>query len=162
MSAPEHDLPPSAFDLIPAEARTGQGLTAMQAKRKLLIFSLCLLLLVGLGWLDFKTGFELNLFIFYSLPVGIASWYLGLWPGVLMSVASALAWWLADRSAGQKYSSDFVLYWNSAIHIGCFLINAFSIAKTRETLDRQRELEATLREREAELARLRGDVQPPG
>ena len=70
-------------------------------------------------------------------------------------VASALIWWVADRSAGQKYSSDFVLYWNSAIHVGCFLINAFSIAKTRETIDRQRELEA-------ELARLRAaESKPP-
>ena len=128
----------------------------MRTSNRFLIFALCLLLLVGLGWLDFKTGFELNLFIFYSLPVGIAAWYLGLGPGVMMSAASALAWWLADRGAGQKYSSDFVLYWNSAIHVGCFLINALSIAKTREKVDRQEELEATLRERDAELARLRG------
>lgn len=129
----------------------------MRTSNRFLIFALCLLLLVGLGWLDFKTGFELNLFIFYSLPVGIAAWYLGLGSGVLMSAASALAWWLADRSAGQKYSSDFVLYWNSAIHVGCFLINAFSIAKTRQTVDRQRELEAALRGRDEELARLRGN-----
>lgn len=133
----------------------------MRPANRFLIFILCLLLLLGIGWLDFKTGFELNLFIFYSLPVGIAAWYLGLWPGVVISAASALTWWLADRSAGQKYSSDFVLYWNSAIHVGCFLINAFSIAKTRETIDRQRELEAKLREQDTELARLRGDALPP-
>lgn len=127
----------------------------MRLRDKTLIFCLCLVMLMVLGWLDYVTGYELNLFIFYSLPVGIAAWYLGRWPGVLMSVASALTWWAADRSAGQKYSSDFVLYWNSAIHVGCFLINAFSIAKTRETIDRQRELEA-------ELARLRAaESKPP-
>lgn len=131
----------------------------MWSRNRFLVFCLCLLMLAVLGWLDYVTGYELNLFIFYSLPVGIAAWYLGQWPGVAMSVASALTWWAADRSAGQKYSSDFVFYWNTAIHIGCFLINAFSIAKTRETLDRQRELEATLREREAELARLREPVR---
>ena len=127
----------------------------MRLRDKTLIFCLCLVMLMVLGWLDYVTGYELKLFIFYSLPVGIAAWYLGRWPGVLMSVASALTWWAADRSAGQKYSSDFVLYWNSAIHVGCFLINAFSIAKTRETIDRQRELEA-------ELARLRAaESKPP-
>ncbi len=123
----------------------------MSPTNKFLTLCLCLLMLVVLGWLDYRTGYELNLFIFYSLPVGIASWYLGLWPGVVMSVASALTWWAADRSAGQTYSSDFVFYWNTGIHIGCFLINAISIAKTRETVDRQRELEALLRQREAEL-----------
>jgi len=127
----------------------------MRLRDKTLVFCLCLVMLMVLGWLDYVTGYELNLFIFYSLPVGIAAWYLGRWPGVAMSVASALIWWVADRSAGQKYSSDFVLYWNSAIHVGCFLINAFSIAKTRETIDRQRELEA-------ELARLRAaEGKPP-
>lgn len=134
----------------------------MWPKRSFLIFCLCLLMLVVLGRLDYISGYELNLFIFYSLPVGIASWYLGRWAGVVMSVASALTWWAADRSAGQTYSSLFMLYWNTGIHIGCFLINAFSIAKTRETIDRQRELEAKLRDRDTELARLRGDVLPPG
>ena len=130
----------------------------MTKTNKFLTFCLCLLMLVGRGWVAYRTGYELNLFIFYSLPVGIASWYLGLWPGVVMSVASALTWWAADRNAGQTYSSDFVLYWNTGIHIGCFLINAISIAKTRETVDRHRELEALLRQREAELqaARERG------
>ncbi|MFM8471694.1 MAG: hypothetical protein ACKODH_17310 [Limisphaerales bacterium] len=124
----------------------------MRTRNLFLIFGLCLLMLLGLGWLDYVTGYELNLFVFYSLPVGIAAWYLGLWPGVAMSVASALTWWAADRSAGQTYSSNFVLYWNSAVHVGCFLINAFSIAKTRETIDRQRQLEA-------EVARLKGAAQ---
>ncbi len=112
-------------------------------------------MLAGLGWLDYVTGYELNLFIFYSLPVGIAAWYLGRWPGVAMSVASAVTWWMADRSAGQKYSSNFVLYWNSTIHVGCFVINAVSIAKTRETVDRMRGLEADLKRKDEELARLR-------
>lgn len=133
----------------------------MRLRQRLFVFCFCLLLLAGLGWLDYVTGYELNLFIFYSLPVGIAAWYLGLWPGIAVSVASAITWWAADRIAGQKYSSNFVLYWNSAIHVGCFLINAFSIAKTRETIVRQRELEATLRERDIELARLRGNALPP-
>ncbi len=137
----------------------------MQTRNRLFIFWLCLLLLAGLGWLDFVTGYELNLFIFYSLPVGIAAWYLGRWPGVAMSVASAVTWWMADRSAGQKYSSNFVLYWNSTIHAGCFVINAVSIAKTRETVDRMRGLEKALKEKDQELERLRqplpGSSEPP-
>ena len=137
-------------------------MNVMWSRNNFLTFCLCILLLLVLGWIDYVTGYELNLFIFYSLPVGIAAWYLGLWPGVVMSVASALTWWVADQRAGQTYSSHFVLYWNTTIHIGCFLINAFSIAKTRETIDRQRELEAVLRDRDAELARLRGDAPPPG
>mgnify|MGYP003342362063 CR=1 FL=1 len=53
----------------------------MRLRDKTLIFCLCLVMLMVLGWLDYVTGYELNLFIFYSLPVGIAAWYLGRWPG---------------------------------------------------------------------------------
>lgn len=134
----------------------------MTKTNKFLTFCLCLLMLVGLGWLDYRTGYELNLFIFYSLPVGIAAWHLGPWPGAVMSVASALTWWLADRSAGQTYSSDFVLYWNTAIHIGCFVINAISISKTREMVDRHHELEILLRQRDAELQAARAKSERPG
>jgi len=127
----------------------------MWSARKWLILGACLVMLAGLGWLDYLTGYEMGLFIFYSLPVGIATWYLGRWPGLAVSVASALTWWLADRTAGQVYSSTFLLYWNNLIHIGCFFINALTINKTRQLFDRQLVLETRLREQEADLARFR-------
>jgi hypothetical protein len=49
-----------------------------------------------LGWIDWATGHELNFFVFYFLPVGLAGWYLGLNASVFMAVTCALVWFGAD------------------------------------------------------------------
>ena len=47
-----------------------------------LILATCWVLLGVLGWLDFITGYELSFFVFYSVPVGVAAWYIGRWPAI--------------------------------------------------------------------------------
>ena len=89
----------------------------------------CAGLLLALGWLDYRTGYELGFFIFYSIPVSITAWYAGRFPAILMSLASALVWLIADSYTGQKYSSLFFVYWNIAVRGGSFVINAFTVFK---------------------------------
>ena len=96
-----------------------------------LVFCGCFALLLLLGWVDYITGYELGFFVFYSLPVGLAAWYLGRWPGILLSLAATVTWWLADAYAGAKYSSPFSFWWNSSIHFAAFVINAVTIAKIK-------------------------------
>jgi len=123
-------------------------------RKQWLVLVGCFALLAALGWLDYRTGYELGFFVFYSVPVGLAAWHLGLGPGVLMSIASAVTWWIADTYDGEKYSSPFYLYWNTAIHTACFVINAVTIAKIKQTLDRQRLLLDQLEDSQAEVRRL--------
>ncbi|MBC7368858.1 MAG: hypothetical protein H7343_18950 [Undibacterium sp.] len=104
--------------------------------------------LVGLallGWIDFFTGYELGFFVFYSVPVGLTSWYAGRWPGLVTALGASLTWWLADHFNGVNYSSRFYLYWNLSIHFLTFVINAVSLAKIRSELDERRALVAELR-----------------
>ena len=35
-----------------------------------------------LGAVDWKTGYELNFFVFYFLPIGLAAWHLGAVAGI--------------------------------------------------------------------------------
>lgn len=114
------------------------------------------MLLLLFGWLDYVTGYEFGVFIFYSVPVGIASWYAGRWEGVVISIASAATWFVADMFAGEKYSSAFLMYWNTAIHIGCFVINAITISKIKATIDSRRQLAKELSQARSELHQLRG------
>jgi hypothetical protein len=98
------------------------------------IFTGCFLFLVVLGWVDYLTGYELGFFVFYSVPVGLAAWHLGRWPGVAVALGATISWWLADAFAGVKYSSRFSFWWNSAVHFSAFVINAVTIAKIRSDL----------------------------
>lgn len=113
----------------------------------------CVLMLVVFGWIDYATGYEMGFFIFYSLPVGLAAWHLGRGPGVVIALASSLTWWSADRLAGQRYSSSLMLWWNSAVHFGSFIINAVTIAKIKASLDQRHQLERDLLATRRELTR---------
>jgi hypothetical protein len=108
------------------------------------IFAGCFLLLLLVGWLDYLTGYELGFFVFYSVPVGLAAWYVGRWPGTGMALMATAAWWLADALAGAKYSSHFSFWWNSTVHFAAFVINAVTIAKIKLDLNQRHELAARL------------------
>ncbi len=104
----------------------------------------CWLLLGGLGCLDDLTGYEMSFFVFYSVPVGVAAWWLGRWPAVGLALGATLTWLLADYLSGAKYSSPFYYYWNSTIHFLAFMVNAVTIAKIKTDLDQRHALAAEL------------------
>lgn len=116
----------------------------------------CLALLLALGWLDYLTGYELGFFIFYSIPVAITAWHVGRLPAILMSLASALVWLMADTYSGQKYSSLFYVYWNISVRCGSFVINAFTVSKIRQITDQHKQMAIDLAAVQAEAAKLRG------
>ena len=109
-----------------------------------LILATCWVLLGVLGWLDFITGYELSFFVFYSVPVGVAAWYVGRWPAIGVALGATVAWLLADYFGGQKYSARFYYYWNGTIHFLAFIINAVTIAKIKSDLDQRHALAAEL------------------
>ena len=112
--------------------------------RAVLIFCGCLLLLMLVGWVDYITGYELGFFVIYSVPIGLAAWYLGRWPGIGLALGATIAWWLADALAGAKYSSRFSFWWNSTVHFSAFVINAVTTAKIKLDLKQRNELAARL------------------
>jgi len=122
-------------------------------QRKGPMLACCLLLLLVFGCIDYFTGYEMGFFVFYALPVGLAAWHLGRGPGILIALASSLTWWCADRLAGQRYSSNFMLGWNSAVHFSSFIINAITIAKIKASLDQRHQLKKDLAQTQRELER---------
>jgi diguanylate cyclase (GGDEF)-like protein len=71
------------------------------SKAVLVVFGLALVVLAG--FLQYLGG-HLAFLVYYLLPVGLVAWFVGLWPGILVAVASGAtsgaAWWLAGKSAG--------------------------------------------------------------
>lgn len=119
--------------MTPASA--GPTPTAPSGSRRLSVTLLCLAALALLGWIDFRTGYELGFFVFYSAPVGLAAWYAGRWPAVIVALGASFTWWLADRLNGVRDSSGFYLSWNLSIHFAAFLINAITISRIKRDVD---------------------------
>ena len=116
----------------------------VRKNHRLPILSGCFVLLGVFGWLDYLTGYELGFFVFYSVPIGIAAWYVGRWPAVGVALGATVTWLLADYYGGVKYSAPWLYYWNGAIHFAAFNINAVTIAMIKSDLDKRHALAVEL------------------
>jgi signal transduction histidine kinase len=89
-------------------------------------------LLALLTWIDYASGYELGLFIFYFVPVSIGAWYAGRRSGLVFSAASAACWYLSDRLAGHPYSSAYFIYWETFMRLASFVTTALTMSAIRE------------------------------
>ena len=67
--------------------------------RKVLIV-LCLLLVGTIGYIDYLTGYERSLLLFYLLPISLAAWFGSLVFGCAIVIISVTVWVVANLAAG--------------------------------------------------------------
>jgi hypothetical protein len=97
-----------------------------------------------LGLADGMTGYELNFFVFYFVPVSVGAWFLGLGAAVTLAVLSALVWFGADVMSGHTPPSHIYAVWNTMVRLLSFLAIGWSVSKMRDALDRERDKAETL------------------
>lgn len=95
------------------------------------------LITAAVAAIDFVTGPDLNVSIFYLVPVIFATWFLSRRAGIVIAVLSVAAWASIDLMAGAHYASVLVPAWNSAVRLGSFLlvlelVHLMKEAKARE------------------------------
>jgi hypothetical protein len=81
--------------------------TAAQKTRS---FFLALVLLAIIAWLDFLTGYEVSLFLFYLIPIWWVTRSVNLAAGLFFCLLSAVILRLADYEAGHHISREWI-YW---------------------------------------------------
>ena len=117
--------------------------TFLSRQPKAVVLGLSLGSIGLLAWIDYVTGYEISFALFYLVPIGLVAWYIGPWPAVLVSVLSAASWLLANQLAGQTFSNPLIVYWNTGIRLGFFVITTLLLTALRRGLDLQRELART-------------------
>lgn len=108
----------------------------------------CLVFLAVVGIVDYLTGYLIRFSVFYLLPIGLATWYLGRGYGFALSLLSVVVWIIGDLAAGAQYSFSFIAIWNAAILLAFYLIVVWLLSNLRSL---QRELEDRVRARTAAL-----------
>jgi diguanylate cyclase (GGDEF)-like protein len=99
-----------------------------------------IVLIIGLGIIDFLTGYELSFSLFYLFPISLVTWYTGRRLGVVASIVSAITWLTADIASGHHYSNPGIYYWNSMIRFGFFIIVALLLSAHKTAHEREKEL----------------------
>ena len=98
-----------------------------------------LLLIVLVALIDVLTGPEISFAIFYVIPIVLVTWFTGRPLGVATSIASAIAWFIADTASGTTFSHPLIRYWNGSTRLAFFLMTTFFLPLL-QTLEREKEL----------------------
>jgi signal transduction histidine kinase len=118
----------------------------------------CLLLVAIIGYIDYVTGYERPLLLFYLLPISLATWFGSFLIGLGIVVASLVAWMVSDVAAG----IPSLRYWNAGMAFTAYALFAWMESKLRmlvRELDRRvLERTAALRREVAERQRLDRDI----
>ena len=107
------------------------------------VFAVGLVLAGLVGALDYFTGVELSLSIFFLMPVGLVAWYAPRWAGFSLCGVTALIWLAGDFFAGIRYSQWYMSMVNAALRFGVFLAIAYLLDLLRVRL-RQEEILARI------------------
>ncbi len=106
--------------------------------------SLCLLV-VAVGWLDYITGPEIGLSLFYFLPIMLGGWYFygNRAAAIAVPFLAAGVWLAADMLTEHGYSSPWIPYWNMSIRLGMFLAIGLTVSRLRRSHSNEQVLSRT-------------------
>jgi signal transduction histidine kinase len=91
---------------------------AFKGRKKFTAAVLCLIGIFIIGDVDYLTGYQISLLVFYILPVGFATIYVGPAFAILLAFLSIAISISTDFWAGMPYSETPILAWNAIIVIG--------------------------------------------
>lgn len=110
----------------------------------------CLLLTLGIGGVDYLTGYELSFSVFYLAGVCLGAWHVSRGFGLVISVLSVAAWQGGNLAAGARFSTPLVPVWNAVMVLAFYVAFVWLVDRLHSF---QRDLARRVEERTAELTR---------
>ena len=93
-----------------------------------LIWTIALLLNLIIGVIDYLTGYEIRVEVFYLIPISLLSWVVNRNAGIIMSVISTATTVTANLLAGQVIQNYSIESWNILVHFGFFIVTVYVIS----------------------------------
>ncbi len=122
---------------MPQQAESSGGLGAAP------LVSSGVLLAVLLGVIDYLTGSEVSLVLFYVVPCGLVTWYAGLPAGIFIAVICGAAWTGAEWRLKDVYQNAFAFPWNAASNFVLFAASAVALALLRKAMGTRKKVVMT-------------------
>lgn len=110
-------------------------------KSRLTLTIIGFLLLALVGGIDFVTGNQYSVAVFYLIPIGFITWFAGRIPGFLAAFAGALVWLFDEYTAVSTTVHPTVPFWNASMMFCFFLIVSYLLSELEMNRTRQKEEE---------------------
>jgi diguanylate cyclase (GGDEF)-like protein len=89
---------------------------------KPVVLAVCLGVTGALGAVDFLAGPEVALEIYYLVPIGVATWFVGFRQALVVILLSAVTSYYSGRRFAILFPGEWVPYWNTAVEAAYFLV----------------------------------------
>jgi signal transduction histidine kinase len=134
------------FSMARSRASASNARERLFAPSRWLGWILSLLMICLIGYLDYATGYERSLLLFYLIPVALAIWFGNVWLGLTFSLLSVSASLVSDLASG----IPAVKLWNIGMALCAYVIFTLLFSKLRTLLY---ELDRRVRDRTEALQR---------
>jgi signal transduction histidine kinase len=106
----------------------------------------CLILTGVIGYVDYLTGYERSLLLFYFLPISLAAWFGNFRLAIAIIVVCIMVWVISDLASG----IPSIGFWNAATAFASYVLFAAALSKLGTLV---LELDQRVEERTAALER---------
>lgn len=117
----------------------GEAGQSRRLVRRLLIAAAVIAGVAFVGWLDNVTGLRPDVTVLYLIPIGVATYEFGLWPGLVVALATAVVEILA-HPAGAGFSEGVIIA-DAITHLAVFVLAAVVVDRLLVQLLEIRRLE---------------------
>jgi hypothetical protein len=94
----------------------------------------CLILTGLIGYVDYLTGYERSLLLFYFLPISLAAWFGNFAFGIAIVVVCVIVWVLSDLASGIPALG----FWNIGTAFASYVLFAGVLSKLGNSRSRTR------------------------
>ena len=108
----------SDMQTLSTDDHVAQASTSTSKPFYLVIFSL----LIGVGYIDYASGFEVSVFLLYGVPIYVARRWGSAKLGQFTAFCCAITWALSDVAAGHHYSQEWFVVINALNRLPFFLL----------------------------------------
>jgi len=108
------------------------------------LWTVSVALALGVGYVDYKTGYEVSVVLFYSVPILLVVWFADRVSAVFMALFCSIVWWWADEASGHHYTQEWFQIWETVVRLCYFLffvVGGTAIKMRLELLEHTQHLE---------------------
>jgi hypothetical protein len=143
--------------VVPAAACVRSKMSAIPTLSRPMMAVVCALSLIGAGYVDYLTGYDLVFSAIYLIPASLCAWYIGRRAVILMALASAILSWFAD--SGHPYTNPSIQYWNAFSCLLVSLIGGLLVFRLKRINSDLKDAVSELKRSTEEIAKLRDGLQ---
>src|SRR5512140_2844909 len=85
----------------------------------------CLILAALIGYIDYLTGYEQSLLLFYFLPISLAAWFANFKFDIAIVAVCVIVWALSDLAFGVPA----LVFWNIGVAFASYVLFAGVVSK---------------------------------